>query len=66
MLEFGVKAELETSDCIPSYGGKVFSDNDNVTRLAKKSLANIVDYIWDVSNIIQGRISKTPLGGCRF
>ena len=66
VLEFGVKAELETADFIPSYGGNVFSDNDNVTRLAKQSLANIVDYIWDVSNIIQGRISKTPLGGCRF
>jgi len=72
VLDFGIKAELQRKgtaegEGVPIYGSQHFQPGDDMTdkeiRLAKDSLANIVDYIWYVSSEVQRTLKKAGLGG---
>ena len=67
VLEIGIKAELQKNkQDIHCYGDHLFNKNVEYHQKAKETLANIVDHVWNVSNVINQKQNKPPLGGHPF
>jgi len=67
-LDFGVKVEFTTKNQF--YGMQHFNSfrgnfDEECSKRAKKSLANVIDFIWMTGNEIQQTLGKPTLGGIR-
>ena len=67
-LDFGVKVEFTTKDQF--YGMQHFNSfrgnfDEECSKRAKRSLANVIDFIWMTGNEIQQTLGKPTLGGIR-
>ena len=67
-MHFGIKGELKQPGKDPLlYGSKYLRCLDSYTREnIKRSIANIIDFMWVSSNEIQKELREPPLGGNDF